>query len=187
MVPYYLSGEFTDADIELLEQAMSEWEAVANVSFEEVSPRAGVYNIIKVNKNTWSSSIGENNSNCEMIFGTGGNAYSHVLHELGHALGLLHEHQRPDRDSFVKINFFNIIAQYIINFEVKDNPLYTEEEFEYDYSSIMHYPQASFSKDGSSPTIESLDEDQPINRLGIITPTDALKVREIYGPPEEEE
>ncbi len=186
IIPYYLTGSFSDDDIDVLQQAMADWEEVANVQFIEVTPRAGAYRITKVSENQWSSSVGENNSDCEMIFGSGGDKYSHVAHELGHALGLLHEHQRPDRDSYIKIIYSNILDQYLFNYDKQDNPLIVEENFDYDYTSIMHYPANSFSKDGTSNTMESLDSEQPINRLGIITTDDALKAQEIYGAPVEE-
>lgn len=31
-----------------------------------------------------------------------------IMHELGHVIGLHHEHRRPDRDDFVKIDTENI-------------------------------------------------------------------------------
>ena len=38
-----------------------------------------------------------------------------------HALGFWHEHMRPDRDDYVKINFENVDLQYENNF-AKLNP-----------------------------------------------------------------
>jgi hypothetical protein len=186
IIPYYLSGDFTTEEMTTIERAMAEWEKVTDVHFIEVTPRASAYHIIKVNENSWSSSVGENNSHCKMIFGSGGDTYSHVLHELGHALGLLHEHQRPDRDQFVRVIWSNLMAQFFVNYEKQDNPLIKEEQYNYDFSSIMHYPANSFSIDGISNTIESLDEDQPIKRSDTLTTTDVQKAVEIYGLPVEE-
>ena len=108
-----------------------------------------------------------------------------MLHELGHALGLLHEHQRPDRDNYIKVFWENILNVYQQNFEIRDNPLIVEENYSYDYNSIMHYPAKSFSKNDSN-TLVSLDDNNPINRLDILTEMDIQKAQEIYGPPLEE-
>ena len=183
IIPYYLSGNFSAAEVATIRESMDAWQAVADVLFDEVSPRASAYKIIKVNENSWSSSVGENNSDCHMIFGNGGDTKSHVIHELGHALGLLHEHQRPDRDLYIRILWQNLIEQFQQNYETQDNPLITEARYPYDYNSIMHYPANGFSTDGVSKTMESLDSSQPIIRLNITTDLDGEKASEIYGLP----
>jgi Astacin (Peptidase family M12A) len=64
----------------------------------------------------------------------GGFVRGAVLHEMCHAVGLFHEHQRPDRDDYV-----TVMGGDDVNYGRKDPDdvlLLTP----YDYLSIMHYP-----------------------------------------------
>jgi hypothetical protein len=73
-----------------------------------------------------------------------------VAHEIGHALGLKHEHSRPDRDTYVVIYFNNVEAGVEGNFQ-KDTTAQTYGQ--YDFDSVMHYPRDAFSRNDSN-TIE---------------------------------
>lgn len=63
-----------------------------------------------------------------------------VSHEIGHAVGLYHEHQRQDRASFVKVLLDNVKDGRESNFKPKGMDVGY-----YDYDSIMHYPEKAFS------------------------------------------
>ena len=68
------------------------------------------------------------------------------IHEIGHALGLIHEQTRPDRDNYVDILYNNIDNQYDFDFEKWFYPSVLTYDVPYDYGSIMHYaPTVSHS------------------------------------------
>ena len=187
-IPYYFSGEFSIDDIETIEEAMSSWENCCCVEFDEVIPRSNAYEIIRVNRtNVWASSIGENNVYNHMFIGYGGNLYGHVLHELGHCIGLTHEHQRPDRNQYVRIIWEKILPEYQYNFDIRDNPLIREEDYSYDFYSIMHYHSRGFSIDGSETILpvntDDLNEFLNTGQREELSSSDIQKVREIYCDP----
>ncbi len=180
IVPYYLSGEFTGNDLNKLLTAMQNWENVCGVKFSEVTPRANAYEIIHDSRYGWYSTIGENNSQCYMNFNSEELEIKSITHELGHCLGFLHEHQRPDRDYYVDIIWEKIVPGKEFNFDIMDNPLIKEQSFEYDYNSIMHYPPVSFSTDGSATIVTKNGHE--ISSDGI-SEIDIKRAVSVYGPP----
>lgn len=75
-----------------------------------------------------------------------------VIHEIGHTVGLFHEHARADRDQYVKILTENISSKHLYDFDKQID--YTVGSYHYD--SVMHYWSYSFSRNGA-PTITKLD------------------------------
>jgi hypothetical protein len=82
-----------------------------------------------------------------------------IIHELGHTVGLWHEHCRNDRDDWVTVDLSNIPAAKRGNF-AKNNiagvDAATEDIGAYDYGSIMHYGDRDFAKVVEDPVLTLL-------------------------------
>ncbi|CEF70657.1 Astacin-like metalloendopeptidase [Strongyloides ratti] len=98
-------------------------------------------------KGCWSYVGKENDYHFQSIsIGRGCQNVGVIQHETLHALGLNHEHDRVDRDSYIKIFMENVDYYEKYNF-FKISPQDTSTYgIPYDYGSIMHYDTYAFSK-----------------------------------------
>ncbi len=103
-----------------------------------------------------------------------------VIHELGHTIGLLHEHTRPDRNCYISVNYENIRGGTDFQqFHIEERIV--TEGLPYDYNSIMHYDEYQFSKDSSSPTIQAHDPNITVGRAVELSPLDIIRVNDYYN------
>ncbi len=101
-----------------------------------------------------------------------------VIHELGHVIGLEHEHTRSDRDAWIRINWDNVRDDKRHNFALA--PEGSRLLGAYDYASIMHYGPTYFSVNGLS-TIEPLHSGAAIGQRLLPSDGDIASVAELYG------
>lgn len=129
------------------------------------------------------------NGECDAIVGraggqqqVGGSAactVATILHEMGHTVGLWHEQSRPDRNSYVSVNYGNLIKGSIGNFsQIYDNAQTFGTYF--DYASIMEYPAFSFSRNGG-PAIESIPAGIPLSNQTGYSAADIDGIERLYG------
>ncbi|XDD50107.1 M12 family metallopeptidase [Leptospira sp. WS92.C1] len=105
-----------------------------------------------------------------------------VIHEMGHAIGLLHEHQRPDRDNFIDIFWSNLTPSATGNLGIWDvTGSFTGVTYAaYDHCSIMHYGSyTSFNRTYLYPMLVT-KEGKTIPYHAGMTQTDVQTIRNLY-------
>ena len=124
-----------------------------------------------------SSSIGRIGGR-QLIIGPPDCPVGVLLHEMGHAIGLLHEHSRFDRDQYIlwqpQNTAKNQRSQSAI--ETWDRKIVAP----YDYGSIMHYSDFDFSANGQ-PTYVTIPPGIEIGQIRGFTDADVDTVRRLYG------
>jgi hypothetical protein len=100
-----------------------------------------------------------------------------VIHEIGHAVGLFHEHTRADRDSYVRLLRQNIQAEALVNFVIAPE---SATQGQYDFASIMHYGPYAFSVNGQ-PVLTTIPDGIAIGQRSGLSSGDVAAVRALYG------
>jgi len=142
-VIYEFAPSVTQANREHFVEATKVWADIADITFIE---RTNQTNYIYVNNST------ENSATLGMV---GGKQFLNmvswgskevIIHELGHSLGMSHEHQRSDRDNYIDILTDNIKPDKLFVFEKNT----ISNHGAYDFMSVMHYSLNAFSLNGQA-------------------------------------
>jgi len=103
-----------------------------------------------------------------------------AVHELGHALGMAHEHSRPDRDQYVTVETSNVPQAQMHNF---DTVAKTFTGSPYDFLSVMHYDAYAFAVDQNKPTITVKgDFGYKIGQRNGLSKYDVIQMQAMYKP-----
>jgi hypothetical protein len=101
------------------------------------------------------------------------------VHEMGHTLGLLHEHQRPDRASYITLNLANADLPNVPGNFTLPTSNYQQIGL-YDLASIMEYGAFDFSKAGL-PVIETIPAGMPLSNNTGYSAGDIDAIERLYG------
>jgi uncharacterized protein (TIGR03437 family) len=145
----------------------------------KILPRGSEPNYVRFKRNlsmdaACSSYLGMRGGE-QAIETTDGCSTGSVIHELGHAWGLLHEQSRNDRNRYVTVLYQNIDKRYTSNFDQSGKDLSY-----YDYGSIMHYPSTGFTRNGLD-SIETVPVGVPIGQRVALSAGDTDAIHRQYG------
>ncbi|MFK7854251.1 MAG: M12 family metallopeptidase [Granulosicoccus sp.] len=153
IVPYLAPTTNSAMQRENIATAIQHWTDRTSITFvERTQSNADQYpNYLRFDSsNSCASYVGMQGGE-QSILVSDACSIGSIIHEIGHALGLFHEHTRADRDNFVQIDWEQVVVDKEINFNILNAGV--ENYGDYDYGSIMHYGDYFFSATGKRTII----------------------------------
>jgi hypothetical protein len=161
VVNYIVSGAVSPADRDTIEMGMKFWSLRSRVQFVE-GPAADTVVILPSDDAASWSETGRFGGSQPLYWAAGDDLVT-AIHELGHTLGLRHEHNRSDRDNHIEVCWLNIHPTYVPYFQLEDADV--DLLTPYDDNSIMHYYRRSAHVAEVDPNVQDLGTGS-IRRLG---------------------
>ena len=109
--------------------------------------------------------------------------HSMILHELMHTLGFMHEHQRPDRDEYILVNYENIpdfLHRQVEKIDYMDTKIRP-----FDFNSVLLYGPFDGSLNGQ-PVFTRKDGKKMLNRSDKkgLSEGDIYRINKYYNCPQ---
>ena len=193
MVRYEYAPDLTPDRRQIAYKAILHWEKNTNVRFlnannikEKSHPRWGDYPcVIFTNSNKNNSYVGMSGGRQVINL----RSYQHVsaaIHEIGHAIGLYHEHCANNRDRYININYSNIKPSARHNFDIPNRTTGIHPMSDgIDFNSIMLYgsytSDTNIVYDTNKPMMTKKDG-STWNRSEVLSKFDKMWANKFYLP-----
>lgn len=182
IIPVAFSSSFSADEKKSFFEYCKHWGEKSSVKCVNRSNQTGYLYVTKSRYGNSSACFSEVGYKPErrMMWLPGGCATSKrsILHELGHTIGLMHEHQRPDRDAYVRIKWSNIISSYKYAFEKQRRA--NSKKTSFDFQSIMLYQSWAFTKNRQPTLVKYSNNKETWNRSNKLSSKDKQVAGMLY-------
>jgi hypothetical protein len=136
-IPYQVSSDLSTDQVAVVTDAINHWNQNTVITLVTRSRESDYVEFVV--GDDCHSPAGRQGGRQTITCHYGVDAVPTVIHEIGHAVGLFHEHGRTDRDLFIAVHLENVRPGDAAKFDkhIDDADLIDA----YDYDSIMHYAE----------------------------------------------
>jgi hypothetical protein len=180
VIPYEIASNVGQAELNQINDAIAYWQDQTSIDFVPRTNQADYVRFVVRNVN--ESEIGKKGGMQEIKLIKNVNRRA-VVHEIGHAVGLLHEHTRSDRDNWITVKWENV------NDEGKDELLTYATKYPWygtfgnepvDFKSVMIYSATAYSKNGQATMVRK-DNGSTWPAQDELSGTDVNTVERMYA------
>lgn len=188
IIPVEFASNLPQQLLDRIRQAITIWEQMTPIRFPNHAGEPQFVRFVLSSGSIDLSSPGMLSNGPQFIQLRAQAPTGHVLHEIGHTVGLFHEHSRPDRDQHIRVNRDNILTTgtkpYDFIRDPSGTPVTVGVSGSYDLESVMHYPNSMFQVAPGRPTFDLVGNGiaaSDVGRWDTLSAGDLALVNQLYG------